>query len=168
MIYQYVEIENVGWGEYDSEALRGWELPSRARLRARPGDVFIAHLWSSAGKWFIAAGETENPLVTNGCAHFRLLENAGDKLADLAIGLSSEAFRVQLRALSTGSDGLAEISDADILNILIPVVSDRKIRESIEQDLVHVRAGRASFPRSCARPLPRTTISDATSAQKPL
>lgn len=147
LIYQYVEIENVGWGEYDSEPLRGWELPSRARLRAQPSDVFIAHLWSSAGKWFVAAGDTKNLLVTNGCAHFRLLDSAKDKFADLAIGLSSEAFRVQLRALSTGSDGLAEISDADILEIVIPVISDKGIRKSIEQDMVHVLAGRASFPK---------------------
>lgn len=145
--YQYVEIENVGWGEYDSEALRGWELPSRARLRAQPGDIFIAHLWSSAGKWFVAAGDTKNLLVTNGFAHFRLLDSAKEQFADLAMGLSSEAFRVQLRALCTGSDGLAEISDADILNIVIPIISDQKVRKGIEQDLVHVLAGRASFPK---------------------
>lgn len=146
--YKYVEIENVGYGEYDAEELRGWELPSRARLRAEAGDIFIAHLWSSAGKWFIAAGETEDLLVTNGCAQFRLRDGADSKLPDLAVGLSSEAFRVQLRALSTGSDGLAEISDNDVLEIVVPVINDAAIRESIEADLVHVLAGRASFSKS--------------------
>lgn len=145
--YDYVEIEKVGFGDYDCVSSRGWELPQRARLRAKAGDLFIAHLWSSAGKWFVAAGDTTNLLVTNGFAHFRFLEGMEDYLPDIAVGLSSEAFRVQLRALSTGSDGLAEISDLDMAEIILPVIDDPALREKIKDGLVHVLAGRSSFAK---------------------
>ena len=71
-LYKYVEIDRVGVGEYDYTEQRGWQLADRAKLQALPGDVFIPHLWSCAGKWFIAAGDCKDVIVTNGCAQFRL------------------------------------------------------------------------------------------------
>jgi type I restriction enzyme M protein len=43
-LYQYVEIELIGIGEYDFTEMRGWQLPGRARLLADAGDIFIPHL----------------------------------------------------------------------------------------------------------------------------
>lgn len=149
-VYNYVEIDSVGYGDYDHVSQRGWELPSRAKLRPEYGDVFIAHLWSSAGKWFIAAGEIDSLVVTNGFAQLRFLseEAREEHLVDLAIGFSSEAFRVQLRALSTGSDGLAEISDDDLLEIVLPKVSDKAVRKSVQVHIDQALAGQASLAQT--------------------
>lgn len=134
-IYRYVEIERIGTGEFDYNELRGWQLPSRAKLRATPGDIFIPHVWGCAGKWFVAAGDCEALVVTNGCTRLRLKEGAEDYLVDLAVGLSSEAFATQMRALATGSDGLAEIVDADLMNIILPRISDEDARAKVADHL---------------------------------
>lgn len=119
-IYKYVEIERIEIGEYDYAEVRGWQLPQRAKLPAKSGDIFIPHIWSCAGKWFIAAGDCSDVLVTNGCTRLRVKEGKEDILPFLVVGLCSEAFCVQMRALSTGSDGLAEIVDDDLLSIILP------------------------------------------------
>src|SRR6185436_15052514 len=120
---------------------RGWQLASRAKLQAQPGDIFIAHLWSSAGKWFIASGDCKDVVVTNGCAHLRLKNTCEGMLPDLAVGLCSELFSVQVRALSTGSDGLAEISDDDLLSIILPKALSLNARKKVQEQLVSVLSG---------------------------
>lgn len=139
--YRYVEIERIGVGEFDYNELRGWQLPSRAKLRAEPGDIFIPHVWGCSGKWFIAAGDCSALVVTNGCTRLRVRNGQDDRLTDLVAGLSSEAFAVQMRALATGSDGLAEIVDADLLSIVLPTITDNEIRESIEAHLAPTLVG---------------------------
>ena len=124
--YNYVEIEKVGIGEYDYSTLRGWQLADRARLTAQPGDIFIPHIWSCAGKWFMAAGDCSRIIVTNGCSRFRPKEEGVTYLPDIFVGLSSELFAVQMRGFSTGSDGLAETSDEDILEIVVPKLSSER------------------------------------------
>lgn len=146
-IYHYVEIENVGIGEYDFEELRGWQLAARAKLPALAGDIFIAHLWSCAGKWFMAAGDCTNIVVTNGCARLRLKADQKHMLPQLAVGLCSEAFRVQVRGFSTGSDGLAEISDIELLKIVLPKVLTPFQIKQIEPHLAALEAGDFRFAR---------------------
>jgi type I restriction enzyme M protein len=144
-LYQYVEIELIGIGEYDFTEMRGWQLPGRARLLADAGDIFIPHLWGSAGKWFMAAGDCRKLIVTNGCTRLRLKEGRRAWLADIVMGLSSEAFSVQMRALSTGSDGLAEISDDDLMTIVLPRISSSQIRSQIEDKLGALVTGTGRF-----------------------
>lgn len=131
--YQYVEIQNVGSGDYDYEELRGWQLPDRGKLRASPQDIFIAHVWGCAGKWFMAPGKCERLVVTNGCTRTRIRPGKESNLPDVVAGLCSEAFRAQMRALTTGSDGLAEISDDDLLSILIPKILGQKHRQYLQE-----------------------------------
>ncbi len=145
--YKYVEIENVGIGEFDFAELKGWELPDRARLAADAGDVFIAHLWSSAGKWFVAAGNCADIVVTNGFARFKFKERTIGARADLFVGLCSEAFRVQIRALSTGSDGLAEISDPDLLSIVLPKRLKDEERANVEKQIDTLLSGNSRFEK---------------------
>lgn len=71
----------------------------------------------------MAAGDCSRIIVTNGCSRFRAREDAASFLPDIFVGLSSELFAVQMRGFATGSDGLAEISDDDILDIAIPELS---------------------------------------------
>lgn len=146
-IYKYVEIERVGIGEYDYVELRGWQLPQRAKLLAEPGDFFIPHIWSCAGKWFIAAGDCTDLIVTNGCTRLRLKEKQIDILPDLVVSLCSETFCLQMRGLATGSDGLAEIVDEDLLNIILPKMLKPATREKVNKQLEPMLAGESTFAK---------------------
>ena len=143
-IYKYVEIEKVGIGEYDYTSQRGWQLPGRARLSADAGDIFIPHIWSCAGKWFMAAGDCADVIVTSGCSRFKVRDGAEEFLPDLLIGLSSELFAVQIRSLSTGSDGLADISDEDIQSIVLPKLNENARAEAF-QKIAPLLAGQDKF-----------------------
>lgn len=146
-IYKYVEIERVGVGEYDYTEYRGWQLASRAKLRPKAGDIFIPHLWSCAGKWFVAAGDCSDVVVTNGCAQLRFKSGKEEFFPDLAIGLCSDSFSVQVRGFSTGSDGLAEISDDDLLTIVMPRILTSEQRDKVAKHLEPVLSGEARFAK---------------------
>lgn len=145
--YKYVEIEQVGVGDYDYALLRGWQLPDRAKLAANTGDFFIPHLWSCAGKWFVAAGDCEDVIVTNGCAHFTVKAGKEKLVPDLTVGLCSDAFAIQMRAYATGSDGLAEASDENVLNIVLPSEMTAKLRTRVEAQMEFLMKGETRFAR---------------------
>ena len=133
--YKYVEIERIGYGEYDYEVRRGWDLPDRAQLTAAPRDIFIPHVWGCAGKWFVANKDCDDLVVTNGCTRLRFKRGKAECWPDLAVGLCSEAFKVQMRALATGSDGLAEVADDDLLAIVLPRLSSAEMRKSVSRQV---------------------------------
>jgi type I restriction enzyme M protein len=146
--YRYVEIQRIQVGSYDYEELRGWQLPDRAKLLAEPGDIFIPHVWACAGKWFIAAGDCRDLVVTNGCTRLRMKPGKEGMLIDLAIGMCSESFSVQERGFTTGSDGLAELSDSDLLEIVIPRITSSGLRNRLEKQLQPLLTGDARFSRA--------------------
>ena len=149
--YRYVEIEKIyeAFGAYVADESFGWELPDRARHTAAPGDIFIANIWSSAGKWMIAGDEAHDGrlIVTTGCAHFELIPGQEDLLPDLVFGLCCEAFKVQMRALATGSDGLSSITIGDICSIVLPRMQSPEVRAQIERRIREARAGQVVLPR---------------------
>jgi type I restriction enzyme M protein len=151
VLYRYVEIEKIyeTFGAYVADEYFGWALPDRARLVAAPGDIFIANIWSSAGKWMIAGDEARDQrlIVTTGCSHFELIPGQEALLADLVFGLCSEAFKVQMRALATGSDGLSSICVADICSIVLPRMKSAAVREQIEKRIQEARAGQLVLSR---------------------
>lgn len=134
-IYRYVEIEQIyeNFGAYEWEEYRGWSMPERGKHRAQPGDIFVARIWSSVGKWFIAGADAAegNLIVTSGCYHLRMKPGMENYLPDLVYGFSTEMFRVQMRALATGSDGLSQISEEDFNQIVLPRVADAAFRSSL-------------------------------------
>lgn len=148
--YRYVEIENIyeAFAVYIPESRPGWALPRRARLRAAPGDIFIANIWSSAGKWMIAGAEAHDGclVVTNGCTQFELIPGREALLPDLVFGLSSEAFKVQMRARASGSDGLSWITAEDMTSILLPHQPPSGTRPVIEQRLKDAYCGHLHLP----------------------
>lgn len=152
-IYRYVEIGDIRAGDHDFKELRGWELPQRAKLTANKGDIFIAHVWGCAGKWFVVTS-SESLVVTNGCTRFRVLDDQKDLLPDLVAGLCSEVFAVQMRALATGSDGLAEVSDEDILSIVLPRVVEESQRERLQRLVRSLLDGSINLAHSVRSTLP--------------
>jgi type I restriction enzyme M protein len=138
-IYRYVEIEQIyeNFGAYEWQEHRGWSLPGRAKHKATPGDIFVARIWSSVGKWFIAGSDAaeDNLIVTSGCYHLRIKPEKAHYLADVVNGFSTEMFRVQMRALATGSDGLSVISEDDFKEIVLPRLTDKAFRQILEQQI---------------------------------
>ena len=53
-------------------------------------------------------------------------------LPDLIFGLSTEMFRVRMRALATGSDGLSVVGERDLQQIRLPQISNKAMREALE------------------------------------
>ena len=155
-VYRYVEIEDIRCGSHDFKELRGWQLPGRAKLRANYRDVFVAHVWGCAGKWFVVSeGSDEQMVVTNGCTRFRVKPNGETLLVDLVAGLSSEVFSAQMRALATGSDGLAQVAPDDILRIALPKVTQNTERTKLRLLVEDLVAGDVNFGHAV-----RSVISD--------
>jgi type I restriction enzyme M protein len=150
-VYRYVEIEKIyeSFGSYIAVEYFGWALPDRGKLVAAPGDMFIANIWSSAGKWMIAGDDAAagDLIVTTGCTHFEVIPGSEALLADLVFGLSSEAFRVQMRALATGSDGLSSIATEDIGSITLPRITNTAVREQLSERIAEAKAGQLVLPR---------------------
>ena len=50
-LYKYIEVQDIGWGDYNVTELRGWELPSRAKHFCEPNDIYVGAIWGSVSKW---------------------------------------------------------------------------------------------------------------------
>lgn len=152
--YRYFEIDRIHEtiGVYDWCDCRGWALPARGRLVAAVGDLFVANVWASAGKWMIAGEDArdEHLVVTTGCTHFELIPGRESHLVDLVSGLCSEAFRVQMRALAAGSDGLSSVAMDGMQSIVLPRTRSMHVCESIENRLAQARSW-AAFPAASCR-----------------
>jgi type I restriction enzyme M protein len=57
-------------------------------------------------------------------------------LPDIVYGFSTEMFRVQMRALATGSDGLSVVSEQDFNEIVLPCIADKTFRTSLETQVL--------------------------------
>ncbi len=92
-------------------------------------------------------------LVTTGCTQFEVKPGAEERLPDLLFGLSSEAFRVQMRALATGSDGLSSVAADDIAGIVLPKVPDPVVRELLSDRVTANKAGHLSLLQTVSESL---------------
>lgn len=122
--YNYVELQDIGQGDFSFHELRGWELPSRAKHFAEPNDIYFGSIWGSAIKWCYIPKNVDNIVVTNGCFRCRLKADKINLLPDLLAYMNSEGWGVQMRSFSRGSDGLAEICEEDAAKVVIPLLSD--------------------------------------------
>ncbi|MBR6096804.1 MAG: N-6 DNA methylase [Oscillospiraceae bacterium] len=139
-LYQYVEIQDIGFGDFHSKELRGWELPSRAKHFSETGDIYIGSIWGSAVKWCYIPMGLSNVVVTNGCFRCRIKPNMEEYLPDLLSYFNSEGWGVQMRALSRGSDGLAEICEEDAKNVIVPLLSD-EVRAELSEYVHKLQQG---------------------------
>ncbi len=131
--YHYIDIDNIGAGEYRTTPLRGWQLPSRAKHYVEPLDVYIGSIWSSVSKWcIIDKSPKKNTLATSGLHRLRVKKGMENRLLDACAFFCSEGYTTQMRALARGSDGLAEIHTSDLSRVLIPLVDDVKLRSELE------------------------------------
>ena len=84
-------------------------------------------------------------VVTNGCHRFRFKKGKENFLIDVVTYLSTDSFATQMRALTRGSDGLAEISVDDVLQVLIPRITNEATRRLLEPFIDNLMIGRQSL-----------------------
>lgn len=139
--YRYITISDVGAGTYRYDEVLGWALPDRARHLAEPGDIYLGAIWSSVTSWCMIGAECENTWVTNGFQRARIKPGKENLLLDLVVGLCSEAYATQMRGLARGSDGLAEISEDDIAEVILPRITDAGVRSEMQPYIDQLRTG---------------------------
>lgn len=167
-LYQYVQIDDVTDGILTPQWLRGWNLPDRAKHRAEQRDIFVGSIWGSVGKWFVAGGDCSALMVSNGFHRLRLKPGKDDYLIDIVAGLNTELYRIQARSLATGSDGLAEVPETDLLTIRLPKVTDKAARKAIGDIVDAMLTGRISATKVVAQleaegRVPKTSVPPRTS-----
>ena len=142
--YGYIELSNMGQGEYQAGYYKGWELPDRAKHFAEPRDIYFGSIWGSAIKWCIIADDAKDLVVTNGCLRCRMKPGEEQYLTDLLAYMNSEGWGVQMRAIARGSDGLAEISASDAADTIIPLL-DSDNRANLQQYVDNLISGHSSL-----------------------
>lgn len=131
-VYGYVELSGVDSGAYRAERMRGWKLPERGKHLAEAGDIYVATVWGSVRKWMLVGDSVEDTVVSNGMTRLRMKPGQEHLLLDLVAGICSEAYSVQMRSRARGSDGLAEIRDEDLLDVVLPEIHDEAARTVME------------------------------------
>jgi type I restriction enzyme M protein len=147
-MYHYVELQDIGYGEYNTSELRGWQLPSRAKHLAENGDIYFGSIWGSVIKWCYVGENANKIIVTNGCHRCRIKKDKEELLIDLLCYINSEGWGTQMRSLSRGSDGLAEVSVEDAKTVVIPLIKDQEIRENINGFITNLKEGRFTLNRT--------------------
>ena len=85
-------------------------------------------------------------MVSNGFKRLRLKAECAPYLLDILAGLVSENYLIQARALCTGSDGLAELGEENLLSIVLPKVVDPYARNALQQMADALLLGMATIP----------------------
>jgi type I restriction enzyme M protein len=168
-LYGYIDIDNMsGAGDYRVSTMRGWQLPTRARHSAKPLDVFVGSIWSSVTKWcLIGKNAPDNLVVTNGCHRLRLRPGMAKHLVDVCIFLCSEAYATQMRALARGSDGLAEIHEDDLSQVIVQLTADAKQKAALKPFVEALIEGNASLKGAVQDMLRRSTLSLLIPPERP-
>ncbi len=122
--YAYVELQDIGSGEFGFTELLGWELPDRAKHFAEGGDIYLGSIWGSVSKWCMIPNDAKSVIVTNGCHRVRVKKDQETYLPDLVAFLCSEQYAIQMRGFARGSDGLAEVTEDDAAKVIIPSLSE--------------------------------------------
>ena len=140
-VYRYVELGDTESGTYRWTLRRGWDLPSRARHLAEPGDLYLGSIWGSVRKWLYVGEDASDLVVTNGFIRARVKAGKEQFLVDIMAGLCSEAYATQMRAFARGSDGLAQVTEDDAMNVLLPRITSRKARADLAPLAEQLRKG---------------------------
>ena len=93
----------------------------------------------------MAGGKTDDLVVTNGCYRLRVKRDKKHLLSDLVTGMCSEAYRVQMRGFATGSDGLAEVNEIDLAEVVPPELQTVEVREEAKRYLELYSQDRATL-----------------------
>jgi hypothetical protein len=67
---------------------------------------------------------------------------------DIVAGLNTEAYRIQARAFTTGSDGLADLPEDSLKTIIMPKIQDKDARQIIQAYMDALLEGRSTVAQA--------------------
>lgn len=167
LIYRYVQLDDMGCGEYSFADYRGWQLPDRAKHFAESGDLYFGSIWGSVAKWCFIGDDGKDIVVTNGCHRCRIKQGHEEKLIDIVAFLVSEAWAVQMRSYARGSDGLAEITVDDAKQVIIPVIESQEVRDQLSEYITDLKQGRTTIRNAVTKLISKGYISDLDLDKRP-
>jgi hypothetical protein len=87
----------------------------------------------------------------------RLKPGKDNLFLDLVAGLNTEAYCIQARAFTTGSDGLADLPEESLKTIILPKIADKSARTALQSYVDALLEGRSTMEKA---------VSDLTAAGK--
>ena len=167
-MYSYIDIDNIGAGDYRTTQLRGWQLPQRGKHLVGPGEVYVGSIWSSVSKWcLIDRKPREGTVVTNGCHRLKIKPGMEARLLDACAFFCSETYTTQMRALARGSDGLAEIHEDDLELVLVPLIKGKEERKRLQPFVDALIDGKATLKGTVASLLAQGALDMPLPAPRP-
>lgn len=144
-LYNHVELDDIGRGEFVSHPVRGWKLPDRAKHFAEKGDIYLGAIWGSVQKWCVIGDDNPNYVFTNGCYRMRLKPGKEQYLVDMVAFIVTDGYATQMRALARGSDGLAEVTVDDVMSVLVPKIREERIKQQLVPFVNNILTGKKSL-----------------------
>lgn len=122
--YRYIEISNINVsdGSYSSNYVHVKDLPANAKILVKKGDVIVSNVRPYRGA--IAIIDQDNDVVVSG-AFTVLREKKDSKFSSqlLKLLLRTKIYKDWLLKFNVGTS-YPVIKDHDVLNLLIPIISD--------------------------------------------
>jgi type I restriction enzyme M protein len=143
--YIYLDIGEIGHGTYRLQnRMRGWELPGRAKQSVEMGDILVARLAGSNGKYCMIAGDQNNLVATNGLFKIRIKDET-QRLNFLHF-LETEEFATQFDCLATGSI-MEDVKHDDFISKLLIPVSKAEVIADRMRKIVEFQSELATLSR---------------------
>lgn len=125
--YVYLDIKEINTPLHNGKRLTGHKLPARAKYQVKKNDILVSRLKGDISFTAIMKDD-DNLVATNGVCVLRPKD--AESMLVLFAGLFSNEFKVQHRALTTGSI-MESIPDDDVKNIIISNDIDKSRYERI-------------------------------------
>jgi len=131
--YKYIEISdiNTASGEITVNTVMGRDLPANAKMKIYGGELLISKVRPTRGAVAIVPESWTNDYVASGA--FSIFKTESPKREYLQVVMRSIIGKLQLEKPTTGTS-YPTVTDQDVENILIPVIS--KLTQQKIADLV--------------------------------
>lgn len=123
--YNYIEISdvNAGSGEVTSNPVLGKELPANAKIKIEGGELLVSKVRPTRGAVSIIPSGWKKDFIASGA--FSVFDAPPPIREYLQVVLRSLVGKLQMERPTTGTS-YPTITDADVENVKIPILSDAK------------------------------------------
>lgn len=129
--YNYIEISdvNAGSGEVTSNRVLGKELPANAKIKIEGGELLVSKVRSTRGAVSMVPADWKKDFIASGA--FSVFDAPSPVREYLQVVLRSPVGKIQMERPATGTS-YPTITDEDVEDVMIPVLSDAKQQKIAE------------------------------------
>lgn len=129
--YIYFEIRDISTSNVleEKERITGSELPGRAKLKLRKGDIIISLIQESIQVTSYVDVEFENALTTNGCA---VLVSKNKSIPAYLYAIMSSEYFISQKCKYLSGTNIRSIAKDDLLSMSIPIIEQNMIDNIVE------------------------------------